>query len=428
MQIFVLLITLCLGFAQAADWTLSKNENRVQLMKRNLVYDFSQKGKLRAVNLGGWFVLEPFITPSLFDQWSKPNDDSQVPVDEYHYCKKLGKEVCKQRLESHWKTWITEDDFKQISDAGLNAVRIPIGYWAYLARDEDPYVQGQDEYLEKALSWAKKHNIKVLIDLHGAVGSQNGFDNSGLRDHYDFQKDNNTQLTFEALNKIISKYNVPKYYDVVLGIELLNEPLGPVLNMDGLKQYFTDGYNKIREGGSVQNVVIHDAFQQSGYWNDFLNLPAWNIVVDHHHYEVFSPEVLQKSIDQHIETVCEWGRNSTKEYHWNFVGEWSAALTDCTRWLNGVGKGARYSGDFENSKYIDSCGKYLDYSTWPSTYKTNVRKFVEAQLDAYELSAGWIFWTWKTEDAVEWSMQRLLAGGFFPQPLSDRQYPNQCGF
>ena len=92
--------------------------------------------------------------------------------------------------------------------------------------DNDPYVQGQVQYLEKALGWARKNNIRVWIDLHGAPGSQNGFDNSGLRDSYNFQNGDNTQVTLNVLNTIFKKYGGNEYSDVVIGIELLNEPLG----------------------------------------------------------------------------------------------------------------------------------------------------------------------------------------------------------
>ena len=54
---------------------------------------------------------------------------------------------------------------------------------------------------------------------------------------------------------------------------------------------------------------------------------------------------------------------------------------------------------------------------------------IEAQLDAYERGVGWIFWTWKTEaGAPEWEMRDLIHNGVFPQPLTERQFPNQCGF
>ena len=57
----------------------------------------------------------------------------------------------------------------------LNHVRIPIGYWAYEVASGEPYIQGQYEYLLKAIGWAGKHGLKVIIDLHGVPGSQNGY-------------------------------------------------------------------------------------------------------------------------------------------------------------------------------------------------------------------------------------------------------------
>lgn len=419
------LIRLCLAMPWRAEEALN---SEAQLQKRKLAWDY-QNDKIRGVNLGGWFVLEGFITPSLFDGWSQNGDDSQVPVDEYHYCQKLGKTVCKERLETHWKTWITEDDFKQILKVGLNMVRIPIGYWAFELLDSDPYIQGQQEYLEKALKWCRKYNLKAWVDLHGAPGSQNGFDNSGLRDSYKFQDGNHVQVTLSVLKQITEKYGGDEYADVVIGIELLNEPLGPILDMNKLKQFYTSGYSQLREiAGPAQACIIHDAFMTLGYWNDILTVKdgAWSTVVDHHHYQVFSARELSRSVDEHIDVVCKQGVNATEEYHWNVVGEWTAAMTDCARWLNGIGHGARYSGDYDDAPYIGSCTPFLDYGTWPDEYRTGVRKYIEAQMDAYEKGAGWIFWTWKTENAIEWDFSRLLAAGFVPLPLSDREYPNQC--
>jgi glucan 1,3-beta-glucosidase len=48
----------------------------------------------------------------------------------------------------------------------------------------EPYIQGQLPYLDKAVDWAGRYGLKVIIDLHGAPGSQNGFDNSGHRVSY----------------------------------------------------------------------------------------------------------------------------------------------------------------------------------------------------------------------------------------------------
>lgn len=63
----------------------------------------------------------------------------------------------------------------------LNHVRLPIGYWAFEVGPGEPYIQGQLPYLQKAITWAENNNLKLIVDLHGAPGSQNGFDNSGQR-------------------------------------------------------------------------------------------------------------------------------------------------------------------------------------------------------------------------------------------------------
>lgn len=54
--------------------------------------------------------------------------------------------------------------------AGLNHVRIPIGFWAYDVQGGEPYIQGQADYLDRAIGWARNHNLAVIIDLHGAPG------------------------------------------------------------------------------------------------------------------------------------------------------------------------------------------------------------------------------------------------------------------
>ncbi len=56
----------------------------------------------------------------------------------------------------------------------LNHVRLPIGYWAFDVGPGEPYISGQLPYLQKAVGWARNHGLKVIVDLHGAPGSQNG--------------------------------------------------------------------------------------------------------------------------------------------------------------------------------------------------------------------------------------------------------------
>jgi glucan 1,3-beta-glucosidase len=139
-------------------------------------------------------VLEPWITPSLFD-----GTGNDAIIDEYTFCQYQDRSVATGKLKQHWDSWITENDIKWISgeciyhvasrwkgtsslaEAGLNHIRVPIGYWAYDIAEGEPWINGQAEYLDKVVGWARSHNVKVMVDLHGAPGSQNGYDNSGRR-------------------------------------------------------------------------------------------------------------------------------------------------------------------------------------------------------------------------------------------------------
>ena len=106
-------------------------------------------------------MLEPWITPSLFDEVG------DAAVDEWTLCDTLGKDAAKERLSQHWNSFITEADFQQIAQAGLNHVRIPVGYWAVIPSDNEPYVDGQLDILDKAITWAEAAGLKVIVDLHG---------------------------------------------------------------------------------------------------------------------------------------------------------------------------------------------------------------------------------------------------------------------
>ena len=378
------------------------------------------------MSLGGWFVLEPWITPSIFEPWAT----SKTVVDEYTYTQTLGKAAASIALTNHWNTWITEDDFTQIGQNGLNHVRIPIGYWAVAPLDGDPYVQGQLNVLDQAISWARNANLKVLLDLHGAPGSQNGFDNSGRYGPIDWQQGDTVSQTITALQNLAQRYSDDT--DVVTAIELLNEPQGGALNLTELRTFYQSGYETVTGASSNYATAIHDAFQDiDTYWNGFMT-PAssgdQNVLLDTHQYQVFSTAQVAMSPSAHVTAACALGSYVAGTDLWTIVGEWTGAQTDCAQWLNGLGTGARYDGSLAGSSYVGSCagkatGTVADLS---SDDKDNLQHFIDAQLDAYEEHTGWIFWTWRTESAPEWHLQNLTAAGLFPNPPTSRAYPGQC--
>jgi len=376
--------------------------------KRDLRFNFGGQ-KIRGVNLGGWLVLEPWITPSIFE--ATPGN----VVDEYTYGQQYGSDT--ERLRDHWNTWITKDDFAEMQSIGLNFVRLPIGYWSIIGGE--PFVNGAYDYVGKAVGWAGEHGLKVMLDLHGAPRSQNGFDNSGqLTSTPQWTQGDSVDLTIKALNKLRDDFGDNPN---VAAIELLNEPLGPALNMDTVRQFYMDGWGNLKNTNVA--VTFHDAFEGVTSWNEW-GSGMWNLLLDTHHYEVFDSSALQMSPDEHVSTACGFGQQMASNNKWTISGEWSGALTDCAKWLNGRGIGARYDGTYnkggQGSSYIGSCdGKYTgSVEGLSDADRANIKRYIEAQFVAFEKADGWIFWTWKTEGAPEWDFQALTRNGMIPQPFS----------
>ena len=246
-----------------------------------------------------------------------------------------------------------------------------------------------------------------------------------------WQSGNTVEETLEALSKLADRYKGDT--DVVTQIELLNEPLGPKLDLGGVEDFYTKGIQTVKSKSQNYAVAISDAFQDfSSYWNG--KFTGQNVILDTHQYQIFTPEEVSRSPSDHVKHACEKvGSKLAGVDKTAIVGEWTGAQTDCAKWLNGYGKGARYDGTFTGpqggSYYVGSCdGKYTGSAAALSNDdKKNLRSYVEAQLDAYEKGGGWFFWTWKTESAPEWNLKDLLANDLFPQPLTDRQNKGQCG-
>ena len=123
---------------------------------------------IRGVNLGGWFFLEKWVFPSLLSGLP------EIVVDEYTFSKHLGYTEAAKRLKNYWETWVTEAGISAVKNAGINInhLRISFGYWAIENPTGEPWINGSWAYAMKAIGWAKKYSLQVMIDFHGLPGSQ----------------------------------------------------------------------------------------------------------------------------------------------------------------------------------------------------------------------------------------------------------------
>ncbi|KAI0264501.1 glycoside hydrolase [Gloeopeniophorella convolvens] len=384
---------------------------------------------VRGVNLGGWFVLEPWITPSIFE-----NTNNNAIVDEFTFGQMQDFQTAQGVLQQHWNTWITEDDFIAIAAAGLTHVRIPVGYWSVPTNASvTPYIPGAWPFMQRALGWARAHGIHVIVDLHGAQGSQNGYDNSGQRTsspQWALDQDN-VDATLNVIQVIASELG-PQ----VDAIELLNEAAGFLGSAwdSAVRSYWKNGYGVVRQAaGSNPVVVIGDAFEGVDNWEGFLPFPQnTRVMMDYHEYQIFSDPELARTEDEHIQFACQNLLPTLAGFApgnmWTITGEWSTATTDCAQWLNGRGVGARWDGSIGGGGQVfGSCeGLTGNWSTFSDDYIATLRKYWEVQVDVGEAADGWIYWTWKTESADEWSYQKGLEGGWIPQDPTQRLYPGLC--
>ena len=134
-------------------------------------------------------------------------------------------------LEKHWDTFIKEGDFGYLASLGINTVRLPIGFWnlppEYI--EDTPFQDVADVYrsswprIKRAINHAAKNRIGVIIDLHGAPGSQNGEQHSGMSGGKKefFTNEGYQQKTIDGLVFLAKEL---AQVNNVVGLQLLNEP------------------------------------------------------------------------------------------------------------------------------------------------------------------------------------------------------------
>ncbi len=137
------------------------------------------------------------------------------------------------------------------------------------------------------------------------------------------------------------------------------------------------------------------------------------------------------------EFPCTSWRTDLKEASLNggptMVGEFSIATNDCGKYLNGVGLGARYDGTLDQEGAPTeavcptcTCKGVDDWKTWTTEYKQFLLKFMEMQMDSYEVGVGWFYWTYKTEEHINphWDYSLAWEQGFAPKNVNLRS--NHC--
>lgn len=367
--------------------------------------------KVKGVNLGNWLVLEKWMSPALFEGTSAE--------DEYYLPMQLSREVYEARIKVHRSEYISERDFSRIKAMGMEAVRIPVPYFIF--GDRKPFI-GCIEELDKAFNWAEKYGLQILIDLHTAPDSQNGFDNGGICGVCKWsQQPEEVEFELSVLERLAERYATRKG---LWGIEVINEPvledMWEIVNIperypavdpekakdskgnsvEFIRKFYLDAYDRLRKYLPEEKyIVIHDAFHLK-IWKDFMREEKYkNVVLDTHQYLTVAEAMgCEQSIDGYLACIRQWGNDieEMQQYFPVICGEWCLA--------NSVAIGYDTKG---GQTVLNGLVNESEASINEDQRKEIYNILAKAQVDAWEKGSGYFYWSYKllidTVNEKEWS-------------------------
>ncbi|KAJ7683958.1 glycoside hydrolase superfamily, partial [Mycena rosella] len=304
--------------------------------------------RIYGVNLGGLFVMEPFITPSYYERYSP------TAIDEWTLSVAMANDTANGglgQLETHYDTFITEEDIAEIAGAGLNWLRIPIPFWAIETWPGEPFLAKTSwKYFLRVLGWARKYGLRVCLDLHTVPGlNHSGRGNMGLA---------NAERTLYYIRVLTEFISQPAYRDLIPIFGIVNEALLGIIGKDQLTSFYLEAHTMIRGitgygEGNGPYIAIHDGFQSlaSGLISSKDTAP---IAVN----------------DDNGNPGGKWPTQACNAWGSIHQRQWAASPNDCGYFLRG----------------------YDDYLNYNESMVAGINDYVLASMDA---TGDWFFWTWK---------------------------------
>ncbi len=360
---------------------------------------------LHGLNFGGWLMMEAYFmhAPNLAEQIFKKN-----------FAKVLGQKVLKEFEFEFRKSFITEEDFKNVAKLGMNVIRLPFNYRLI---ETKPYQYSKEglAYLDRSVCLAKKYGLWVILDLHAAPGAQNhDWHSDSLGKAELWMNKTNQNRTYALWEFLVDHF---KDESAVAGYDLLNEP---VLNdTDLLNRFYKELIKKIRridkkhilfvEGTRwSQDIAVLDNFE-----DDNLSLSihfygplefTFNFIPGLH-YPLKSPNGAwgKKEMRQFLSNYAKLAKTLERPI---FVGEygvhhrgglygenrWVSDVLDCfdefgfhrTYWTYKAIKNHMFPDGifsyYPNSPWVNRPGPKSGWETWSSLWPTKKKEMITSWL------------------------------------------------
>lgn len=283
--------------------------------------------KSNGANLGNWLEIEQ----SLDQTWWAANVGPYP--DEWTWCQNVGFAVCGPKLEQKYSTFFTTSDIDKMAAGGVNTLRIPTTYQAWINKPDSWLYHGnQQTYLRKLTNYAiTQYNMHVIIGLHSLPGGTNclqigeAFGHDGW-----FQNATNLDYSFKAVDAIasfiatsghVNSFTVAPLNEVSDNFAGFATAAGLTTNGTNWVVTYVNGVRaRLNLVSSSIPIMLQDSFLGASYWSPLFDANS-NMVIDTHIYYFAASGIYSQYV---APAIC--GQASTAASNSNFpvfVGEWS---------------------------------------------------------------------------------------------------------
>jgi hypothetical protein len=263
-----------------------------KVSEKNIIDTSGNIFLIKGVNLGNWLVPEGYMFK--FKKANSPRLVNSVITE------LIGPSDAKKFWIDFQNNYITYEDIKYLKSIGVNSIRVPFNYKLFC---NETYLWNTEsrgfELIDRLLTWCKKENLPIILDMHCAPGGQTG---DNIDDSYGYPW---LFKSVESQNQIIDIWeSIAEYYNnepMVLGYDLMNEPIAHYFENENLNEKLEPLYKRIVE--RIRNVdTNHIIILGGARWNTDFSVFGEpfdsNLVYEFHKY--WMPPV-QSEIQEYID-------------------------------------------------------------------------------------------------------------------------------
>ena len=264
---WIVAATMIAGFIACGDNGGKKvnEQDFVRIDGQNLVKPDGSRLYIVGTNLGNWLNPEGYMFG--FRKTNSPRFINEM------FCQLTGEEFTADFWKQFKDNYITRKDIEFIASTGANTIRLPFHYKLFTDEDYMGLVADQDgfERVDSVVSWCRDNGLYLILDMHDAPGGQTG---DNIDDSYGYPwlfDDESAQQKFcDVWEKIADYY---KDEPVILGYELINEPIAPYFdNVDELNSKLEPlhkrAVNAIRKADK-NHIILLGGSQWNGNFKPF---------------------------------------------------------------------------------------------------------------------------------------------------------------